>query len=405
MVQLEFKGDYDRLFGTHIEIMGNCLVILLAHGTFWRRYQTLYLVDWSKGHVVYVSSPPSTTLVRILRLLQQQRTSANKHFPVLTSISENTFVLGLRSDWALALCRITKEGDAITFRTLRKLQLPNVWRTTRVRLESFNKAPSVPDNAFVPKCHSTLPFRNSPSESVLSFYVKADRGWEHNILFFYVHPSALLALAERAVTAQVSGTKGLCHRFTRCTSLGPKTQAITVPWQQWGPKNTRWIESEGLSVRQSLSGTRCAISKWGGGGVKLLDFNPERVSLFAEHLASEEKVTGRVVNSPSTISARKSFKENIVSHLPYFEVVGEGAEGTVLIDDQWVVQVKVCLFSFLLRSSSMSDLFFKRILSSNGTSRSMTSILSGYIPLKGVDQKYLNKKMHVRVVPSILLYL
>jgi hypothetical protein len=62
-VQLEFKGKYDRPFGTHIEIMGNYLVILLAHGTYWHKYQTLYLVDWIKGHIIYVSAPPSTTLL------------------------------------------------------------------------------------------------------------------------------------------------------------------------------------------------------------------------------------------------------------------------------------------------------------------------------------------------------
>jgi hypothetical protein len=65
-VQLEFKGKYDRPFGTHIEIMGNYLVILLAHGTYWRKYQTLYLVDWVKGRVIYVSAPPPTAFVCLL---------------------------------------------------------------------------------------------------------------------------------------------------------------------------------------------------------------------------------------------------------------------------------------------------------------------------------------------------
>lgn len=68
-VQLEFEGRYDRLFGTHIEIMGNYLVILLAHGTSWRKYQTLYLVDWIEGHVIHVSAPPSTTFVCLLEFL------------------------------------------------------------------------------------------------------------------------------------------------------------------------------------------------------------------------------------------------------------------------------------------------------------------------------------------------
>ena len=68
-VQLEFEGKCDRPFRTHIEIMGNYLVILLAHGTSWRKYQTLYLVDWIKGHVIHVSAPPSTTLVCLLEFI------------------------------------------------------------------------------------------------------------------------------------------------------------------------------------------------------------------------------------------------------------------------------------------------------------------------------------------------
>jgi len=68
-VQLELAGKYNRPFGTHIEIMGNYLVILLAHGTSLRNFQTLYLVDWIKGHVIHVSAPPSITFVCLLYVL------------------------------------------------------------------------------------------------------------------------------------------------------------------------------------------------------------------------------------------------------------------------------------------------------------------------------------------------
>jgi hypothetical protein len=68
-VQLKFEGSYDRRFGTHIEIMGNYIVILLAHGTSRRKYQTLYLVDWIKGLVIYVSAPPLTTFVCLFEFL------------------------------------------------------------------------------------------------------------------------------------------------------------------------------------------------------------------------------------------------------------------------------------------------------------------------------------------------
>ena len=85
-VQLEFQGKYDRTFGVHIEIMGDYLVILLAHGTSWRKYQTLYLVDWIKGHIIYVSAPQSITFVCLLRVLMSPlaTTLQRKHiFPSL----------------------------------------------------------------------------------------------------------------------------------------------------------------------------------------------------------------------------------------------------------------------------------------------------------------------------------
>ena len=285
----------------------------------------------------------------------------------MTSISEDTFVLGLRGDWALALCRITKEGDSLTFCTLRQLKLPDVSCYSRVQLKNFNRAPSGPDNPSAPslKRHSTLPFRNSPSESILSFCVRANRRWGGipTNFFFYVHPSALCVLAERAVTAPVSETRGLCHRLARRTFLSPKTLPITVPWENWGPETTRWIELEDLAVHQSLSGTRCAISKRLGKEVQLLDFNPVRLEHPDEEKATERENLGKLlVNSQSTIPAKKYkyFKHDIVSHLPYFEIRRGGVKGQLLIDDQWVVETWVCQLSIvnLLQSSSTSDLFF-----------------------------------------------
>lgn len=169
--------------------------------------------------------------------------------------------------------------------------------------------------------------------------MRADRGWKDipTILFFYVHPSALRALAGEAIT-------------TRYIFRTPKTLQITVPWKIWGPKTTRWIELEGQSVRQSLSGSRCAISKWTG-EVQLLDFNPERVrrlKYLAENVTKWEHLHKQLVDSQSTINARKYFKHDIVSRLPYFEIMRGGAKGQLLIDEQWVVQtqVTVCLFQF-----------------------------------------------------------
>ncbi|KAH9986345.1 hypothetical protein BJV74DRAFT_845025, partial [Russula compacta] len=54
VIGLEFEGKYDKFFETQIEIMGDYLVVLLAHGFLFHGYQTLYLVDWVGGNVICV---------------------------------------------------------------------------------------------------------------------------------------------------------------------------------------------------------------------------------------------------------------------------------------------------------------------------------------------------------------
>ena len=67
VVQLDPLGWYDTEFKTHIAIMGSYLVVLLAH---YRepepnrihtsgKYQTRYFVNWVKGEVISVRTPPA----------------------------------------------------------------------------------------------------------------------------------------------------------------------------------------------------------------------------------------------------------------------------------------------------------------------------------------------------------
>ncbi len=56
---------YDKEFKTHIAIMGGYLVVLLARYTSLNdihvtsKCQTVYFVDWVKGHVIKVRTPPT----------------------------------------------------------------------------------------------------------------------------------------------------------------------------------------------------------------------------------------------------------------------------------------------------------------------------------------------------------
>jgi hypothetical protein len=65
VVQLDPLGRYDTKFKTHIAIMGDYLVVLLAHYKDPEpnridptgKYQTVYFVDWVKGHIISVRTP------------------------------------------------------------------------------------------------------------------------------------------------------------------------------------------------------------------------------------------------------------------------------------------------------------------------------------------------------------
>lgn len=337
VIQLEFEGKYDRSFGTHIEIMGGHMVVLFAHGSLLRRYQSLYLVDWTQGHVLY-----------------RQRCSADTFFPVLTSISRDTLVLGRKRGWALELCRITKEGDTSTISTLCKLKLPAVHPKTRTSLTSFSRTSSSISAPSTPERYSALPFRSSPAESVLSFSVSVRRSeksfLESKTFFFYALPKSLRTLVEGVVaqhTEKGNKNEKAHHKLSwlrRRIRRTPSNAPIIVPWEDWGPKTTRWINSTGFSPRQAVCGMRCAVSEWSGRKVRVLDFNPGRLRRVVS-VREAGRNGGRVVErlaviSPSTIPAGRCFLHDFQSNLPYYEVRRSGIKGDIVMDDEWIGQIQ-----------------------------------------------------------------
>jgi hypothetical protein len=180
-------------------------------------------------------------------------------------------------------------------------------------------------------------------------------------MFFYANPSALrtlarLPVAKRELTSwvglridKVKNTiksnwlyRQLSHREPSSASGLP----FIVPWDDWGPKTTRWISAVGR--RQSLSGMRCAISQWPG-NVRVLDFNPERVRVVKTLVSKNRLKIGRdllVAPSRPIEKGFRWFRHDVVSELPYYELRRSGARGQLFIDDQWVVQIPVCLFQF-----------------------------------------------------------
>jgi hypothetical protein len=70
MILLDYEGSYEYSFGTYIEVMGCYLLVLIAHGSLFRRYQTLYLIDWVQGRIICVSSSPHVFPPRWLPFLR-----------------------------------------------------------------------------------------------------------------------------------------------------------------------------------------------------------------------------------------------------------------------------------------------------------------------------------------------
>ncbi len=231
------------------------------------------------------------------------------------------------------------------FRTRRILELPAVTRPTSVNLKKIDETSSSTCRPSALGRPSTLPSGSRPSDSVLAFYVGTFL-WEGatDVQMFYVLKSTLRNLAKRGTTR----VRGNFPPFSSCMNYLAQCAAPHIlPWHQWGPESTRWIHVEKVPKICALSGTRCVISKRLG-GVRMLDFNPERLLWIKDWIEHKTKSgeTGvedwSVVASPTTIPAGEYFLCDIESKLPYYELRKAGVEGDLFIDDELAVLIRVC---------------------------------------------------------------
>ena len=238
------------------------------------------------------------------------------------------------------------------------LQLPAVHPKTRTDFTNCNRTPSGAPHSFSTPRSSTLPFRSSPSDSVLAFSVcvsRRDKSFaEFRRLFFYVLPSTLRSLVAVIVgRASEKGREGeskarntasgwLRRRAARARPPPP----IIVSWGEWGPRTTRWVSPSAAFGRQTLSGMRCAFVERGW-TLRVLDFNPgrlRRVVAVRENGKDGEKVLIRLaVTTPNTIPAGHCFLQDFTSSLPYYELKRNGVKGNFLMDDEWIAQIEVGL--------------------------------------------------------------
>src|SRR6202035_602100 len=115
----------------------------------------------------------------------------------------------------------------------------------------------------------------------------------------------------------------------------PYPSQTPVPWEAWGPQNTRWFQLDKRALyhtyRQALHGQRAADvvpckvqGEYESGNnkvrkewrLRVRDFNPNAVrrSMLGQ---MEKGWKCQAVTAPSTTFTEGAYEENIISSLPY----------------------------------------------------------------------------------------
>jgi hypothetical protein len=202
-----------------------------------------------------------------------------------------------------------------------------------------------------------LPFRSSPSDSILTFAVNVHRTEKSSAdfrkLFFYALPDHLRLLVEgiAGCVTRKRSSNDVTRNFPpswlhRRADPAPPSAPIVMSWDEWGPTTTRWFTGSVTSMRHTLSGMRCAITELGKWRLRVLDFNPGRlgrVVAVREPGKDGKKVQERLaVTKSSVVPAGLCFQHDVTSSLPYYELKRCGVKGSFLMDDEWIAEIKVC---------------------------------------------------------------
>jgi hypothetical protein len=128
-----------------------------------------------------------------------------------------------------------------------------------------------------------------------------------------------------------------------------------VPWREWGPPNTRWFRSNFTKeLKHALCGYRALDTVLLGDDdsdgtfgvsmekkLRVLDFNPNSVRRSAIGQIKGWKC--RAVTEPSTTITGGSYDQDIISSLPYTEIVSQATFHTfaVLMDSSRILLPEV----------------------------------------------------------------
>jgi len=122
-----------------------------------------------------------------------------------------------------------------------------------------------------------------------------------------------------------------------------------VPWEEWGPANTRILEHDSLTWGSLVGERRATVGQVLPTRITMRDYNPFRVrralALVGE-AGREVKLEGgsvvKVVKEKSVYRGGEWFCDDIESSLPYVETATpyHGCEGIFMDEDNLLAEVR-----------------------------------------------------------------
>ncbi|KAF8488247.1 hypothetical protein F5888DRAFT_1342986 [Russula emetica] len=154
-----------------------------------------------------------------------------------------------------------------------------------------------------------------------------------------------------------SGDSRMVDLIVRCRTIfefinaqapgGIAGARLAIPWNEWGPTNTRIQERDSLTCG-SYVGERCATVL--PTRITIRDYNPYRVGRALALLGGagrevtlESGSVVKVVKEPSVYRGGEWFRDDIETSLPYVETAAlykeDECEGVFMDEDNLVVEV------------------------------------------------------------------
>ena len=281
---------------------------------------------------------------------------------VLSVLSDEIILLIRMREPALELCRLSNIGsrEKASLQTVRILSLPELTQSASLRWATcFGEHPG--HALFSKNQQQFLPSRLRPHLTPRSSFGNGD-------VASSAPPPGVARPRLRSVpkdgiisvVMQVNGLSGYFRTIdlsVRCRTLlefATDPAVPVIPWEEWGPPNTRILEHDSYTWGSLVGERRATVGQVLPTRITMRDYNPFRVRRALALCAEAGSGSGgkevtlecgsvvKVVDETSSYRGGEWFCDDIETSLPYVETVTPylGCESVFMDEDNLLVEVR-----------------------------------------------------------------